>query len=255
MYVQVYKHARAGATDAQIAKELGAPSTDAFNRQCLLDDAVQNAVDAGRADKEQQDEELTSFHDYIHDRLPPKVAEIYDAIMTADRANNLTDRQQALLLLDQAGEPTKQRLFLHALHSCFVLRDACNLVGISVATAEKWARDDPYFAAMVAESQLAKKDFWESRLHRLGLDGNEKAIIHVNKTLNRDRGYGEKVEVTHSGEITNTTTVQHLFVLDDHLDKLSPACRLEILHVMEAAKNPPPIDVTPQLPAPRADNT
>lgn len=243
-YVTVYELARAGESKAGIANAVGAPSTREFELLVLRDGVLEDALKRGEAVRERETIEVKSYQEYIHDRLPPNAALVYEQLMAAE-SGDASARQQAILLLEQAGEETKQRLFIHALHNCFLLRDACRLVGITEGQARAWARNDEGFAALVTDGLSgAKKDFWEAQLIKLGLAGDAKAIIHANKTLNRDRGYGERVEVNHTGQIQNNVTV-NVFNLEDHLDKLSAGALQEILTLMEQAKNPVVIDALP----------
>ncbi len=50
---------------------------------------------------------------------------------------------------------------------------------------------------VVKQTHEAKKDLFESALVGLVKQGEPSAVVFANKTLNRDRGYNDKVEVTH----------------------------------------------------------
>jgi hypothetical protein len=60
---------------------------------------------------------------------------------------------------------------------------------------------DPEFAELVDEIHLHKKDFFESKLVELVQSGDSSATIFANKTMNRDRGYGDKTTIEHTGTV------------------------------------------------------
>jgi hypothetical protein len=68
-----------------------------------------------------------------------------------------------------------------------------------------------------------KKHFFENALIDLTIMRNPFAVVHVNKTLNRDMGYGEKIEVEH----THTHSMLPV-------EKFSMALRLQIEAEMKA---------------------
>ena len=58
----------------------------------------------------------------------------------------------------------------------------------------------PLFREAIEEAKTSIKDFGEAALYSLIRQGNPAAIIFFNKTINRDRGYIEKHEVSHSAD-------------------------------------------------------
>jgi hypothetical protein len=103
-------------------------------------------------------------------------------------------------LFRKSGLKIRQSLFVYALvASAFDLSKACAQIGISRDTLELWRRDDLSFQKVVMEINWHKKNFFESRLIELVEDRHPGAIVFVNKTLNADRGYGEKLTLEHTG--------------------------------------------------------
>ena len=76
---------------------------------------------------------------------------------------------------------------------------ACRQVGISRETHYKWVKEDPKYAKDVNDTKFDVKDFGEHLLLKQMKEGNGALIWNFNKTRNRDRGYGEKVELEHTG--------------------------------------------------------
>jgi hypothetical protein len=104
----------------------------------------------------------------------------------------------------------RQQLFIHALcHTGFDLSKACRMVGINRMLIEQWRRDAE-FLQLLEEVQFHKKNFFEKALIGLVAEGHPGAVVFVNRTLNADRGYSEKLEVNHSGSVGNQS-----FALDD----------------------------------------
>lgn len=104
------------------------------------------------------------------------------------------------------GKPIrlKQELFIHALtHSAFDLTSACRMIGINRNTVENW-RHDLEFLQLLEEVQFHKKNFFESRLIGLVAEGHPQAVIFVNRTINADRGYNEKLTLETANQTPNT---------------------------------------------------
>lgn len=84
---------------------------------------------------------------------------------------------------------------------------------MSKATLNHWIRDDPEFADLLDEIHWHKKNWVEQHLmHRLA-SGDSAATIFANRTLNRDRGYNDKIQLEHSGEVS----VHHQVIAVDDL--------------------------------------
>ena len=82
---------------------------------------------------------------------------------------------------------------------------ACKQVGISRKTHYQWLKKDPKYVEAVANAKLDTKDIGEHYLLKLMKEGNQAATIFFNKTQNKDRGYGDHVEMEHSGKVETNT--------------------------------------------------
>lgn len=101
-----------------------------------------------------------------------------------------------------------------------IVSTACNNTGTPRSTFYKWCNDDPEFKALVDDIQEVAIDYVESKLFEkiegVWIDSGKKqddeplvyktppsdtAIIFYLKTKAKKRGYVEKQEIKHSGEI------------------------------------------------------
>lgn len=104
----------------------------------------------------------------------------------------------------------KQFVELFRVNMCDISK-TCRQMNMSRTTFYNWKERDPQFAAALVEVRDEEKDWWESQLKILArgipilneqnqlVGWKEKpdtaAVIFGNKTINRDRGYGDKVDV------------------------------------------------------------
>lgn len=82
-----------------------------------------------------------------------------------------------------------------------VVTQAIKKVDINRATFYRWMQEDPEFALRVGEIQDITLDFAESQLFKQIKEGNTTATIFYLKTRGKNRGYIERQEIEHSGEI------------------------------------------------------
>lgn len=101
-------------------------------------------------------------------------------------------------------------LIAYANNMCDVSK-ACKAIKISRPTFYNWLKADRQFATDVNIVKQEEKDWWESQLKILArgipkVDANGRltgwtvqpdtaAVIFGNKTINRDRGYNEKLDI------------------------------------------------------------
>lgn len=98
-----------------------------------------------------------------------------------------------------AGNPatiSRKRTLLTALEKCFgIVTPACQMAGIHRDTHYVYMNEDPLYAQAVKDIAVAKKDFAEYQLFRLATQGVPQCVMEVNKKINRDRGYGDKLDI------------------------------------------------------------
>ena len=97
----------------------------------------------------------------------------------------------------------KKKLMVETLNNHLgMITAACRQVGIHRDTHYAWLKEDLNYKHWAEEAQLNLKDFGETALFKLIKEGNPMAVWNFNKTKNRDRGYGERLEIKHSGSMS-----------------------------------------------------
>ena len=71
---------------------------------------------------------------------------------------------------------------------------------IGSSTHYRWMDEDANYKEAVASIVNAKKDVVETALFELIKKGNSQAVIFAAKTLLRDKGYGESLDITSGNE-------------------------------------------------------
>ena len=97
----------------------------------------------------------------------------------------------------------KKSLFLDAFKlSSGNISDACTNIGITRQTYYDWKKDDPVFAAAALDVKSSCVDIAEGEMLKQIKQSNITAIIFYLKTQAKDRGYGDQIQVEHSGGVT-----------------------------------------------------
>ena len=183
-----------------------------------------------------------SLSDYVFKRLSPEAQKVWEEIQGGKSSSKQIDQ-----ILTGKTKQLRQELFIHALVcSSFDLSTACRRVGISRSLLEYWRVNDMEFRAMIDEIQWHKKNFFEKSLVQLVEVGHPGATMFVNRTINADRGYSEKMQVEHSGTVHHSVG----FDIDDlDLDIETRRKILEAVRKKKELKDRPPqpiIDITPE---------
>jgi hypothetical protein len=201
-YIDFYRLAESGLTLQQILKQAKV-SAGIFKRWKQSRPALQYALDLGwsKSDKKKR-ATSTTMQDYIYARLPSHLQELWIEVnRCASDSNGVTRLER---LFDEHGEAARKHLWLYAFtRSHFNPSQACKKVGISYNSLKKWIENDPDFASLVDEVHYHKKNFIESKLMELIEEKDTQAVLMANRSLNKDRGYGEKMEVEHSGKVAH----------------------------------------------------
>jgi len=175
-----------------------------------------------------------SLSAYVFKSLSTEAQETWQKISAPE-----TSIEQVQAIFSRKTKELRQQLFVHALvSSSFDLSSACRMVGMDRSGLEKW-KHDLHFLQLLEEVQWHKKNFFENSLIGLVEERHPGAVLFVNRTVNADRGYSEKIQVEHSGVIGAG------FSLED-LD-LDMATRRVILEAIRKKREKPvgqPIAVT-----------
>ena len=96
---------------------------------------------------------------------------------------------------------TKKALLESLEKSLGVVTTACKKVGIDRTTFYRYYKEDMEFKKQVDELSDVAIDFAESQLHKQIQSGNPTSTIFYLKTKAKKRGYVERQEIEHTGEV------------------------------------------------------
>lgn len=109
---------------------------------------------------------------------------------------------------NQYTQHSKKESMIKALESSLgVVTSAAKAVGMDQATHYKWLKLDPAYKERVEAIADIALDFAESKLHDNIGKGDTTATIFYLKTKGKKRGYIEKQEIDHSGEVGVTMKI------------------------------------------------
>jgi len=191
--IEGYNLAGSGLKESQIAQVLGIslPTFRVWEKKKL---PFGKAIKKGRKEYRDKTGKTLSYRDYIYKRLSVDLRKVWNRINKLDKKKSGLERIEAIL--DRKGKRVRQELFIYAwISGNFSISEALRKVNISRTTLERWKTQDPDFAKLIEEIHWHKKNFFEDHLCRLVAGGDSGAIIFVNKTYNRDRGYNEKFDI------------------------------------------------------------
>lgn len=198
--IDIYELAKAGHSNNQIRHTLGISQKtwEAWQRRrsvCYV---------LSRAKAARKNGAGGDLKKYILGRLPDELKRTWRLMMDVDRSDDGNAVHRLETLLQGHGKRGRQMLFLESLISTgFNVSSACKMVNVTRRTFESWLDNDHEFGDMVREVLEAKKDFFEAALIGRVAAGDTAAIVFANKSINKDRGYGQEVNVNHnvSGEV------------------------------------------------------
>lgn len=240
---RIYELRRQGLSMEKVAVALGVTVQTLRNWKRGKPE-VASAIQRGKADavKEKLPAALpppVDFTAYLYKQLPEHLQELWDEISKPETAPNAMARTEALLA--ENGEKARQYLFIHAFAmSNFSTSRAMRVTRISKSRLDRWIIADPEFAELMDEIHFHKKNFLEHQLLKLVQQGDTSATIFANKTLNRDRGFADKLELEVSGTIQHEHTVISVAQLDLPLET-----RRELLTALRASRASEAINITP----------
>lgn len=218
-YVQAYRLACKGLSIAEIAARMDMPE-DSLKQWIKNKPVLKWAIELAR-----EEESADNILDHVYGRLPKKYRALYESITDYERTTNGYERVRGMLAGE--GRTVKQHLFLFAIvKSNFSVSKALKIICVPRKEYQEWLLD-PDFQGMMENIQQEMKDFFESALIKAVRKGDTQAIIFANRTKNRDRGYGDKIEVEHTGRIEH----QHLIQVD--IEKLSIKAQKEVYAQLE----------------------
>lgn len=137
-------------------------------------------------------EQNNTLEKYILGNMSEEARAIWDDIkLTIEE-----DMPRTPSVMRHAGLKLKKEIFLQAMVTgSYNLSKACAVAGVAMEEYQQWNKKDHEFKKLVNEIHQHKKDFFESKLVDLCDAGHPSAIIFVNRTLNADRGYTERLQI------------------------------------------------------------
>ncbi len=185
------------------------------------------ALKEGRALRASQNTD--KLDEWIISKLTPQSREVWESLMFwqehRDAGEKLAGITKPLTLA------MKQRIFLYALiRGRFSVSAACSVTGIPRRTVDSW-KIQGKFKDLFDEVMTMQNDFIEEALMDLVAMRDTGAVIFASRTKNKERGYGDKLEINQN--ISGTINVQHAFKLDKLMGMLSVRCRAELVEAMD----------------------
>ncbi len=150
-----------------------------------------------------------AYHKYVFQLLPKNLKKVWRRLKRYTSAHDRRERVE--LMFAKKGEAVRKHLFIHAMTvTNFNITKACKLLNVNKAMYDGWIDSDPEFIKLVDEMKFHQKNFYQSKLIEACESGETSAIIFANRTFNADIGYGNKLEVSHSGSIEH----KHVYDLE-----------------------------------------
>jgi hypothetical protein len=194
MLVHIYRYAKAGMSEIAMYKALGVSRRLWHLWWTEKHPEIKEVIELAHSEGGE------TLVDYLFRRLSPEVRDVWARItMLEKEPNGIVKIEQ---ILSDHGVGVRQQLFLHALmSSAYSPSWACAKVNIDKSTFRDWKDKDPRFAEMVNDVEWHKKNFFEECLVDLVASHDTAAVLFANKTVNRDRGFGQHVQHEVSGQV------------------------------------------------------
>jgi len=174
--------------------------------------AFANALTAGKKKpRNGNTSHIDQLREFVHGRLPEDLKPVWSEMMDSEeRGDVLPEKRLAALIGTRAdAQEARQTLWLYAWFECnFNQSEASRRVGTDYHVVQHIWKKQPKFMALFNEMNRIKGDFFEGSLVKGVRDGNPFLIAFANKTFNRDRGYGESIDVNVNGTIEHTHVVK-----------------------------------------------
>lgn len=205
---QAYQASLVSTSDKEIAVNMGI-SEAKLKAWKLEYPAVYRAIIAARSSTAANGATAMAMTQHISNSLPPELKKLWEEL----NGDDVTAKEAVMFNMATRGDYDKQRLLVHALAvTRFDLTKCCQMLDIPKAKLDTWIKNDPRFVQLYEEIHFQKQNFLESALMKKVANGDTKAIIFANQTLNRDRGYGQTVKV--EGTVNHVHAVIDVTKLD-----------------------------------------
>jgi len=174
--------------------------------------AFANALTAGKKKpRNGNTSHIDQLREFVHGRLPDDLKPVWSEMMDSDEHGSVLPEKRlaALIGTTKDAKKARQTLWFYAWFECnFNQSEACRRIGIQYSIVQHVWKKEAAFIALFNAMNKIKGDYFEGALVKGVRDGNPYLIAFANKTFNKDRGYGESVDVNVSGNIEHTHVVK-----------------------------------------------
>lgn len=230
--VDVFIAARAGTPQEKIAASLGV-SVSTWQVWKRKHPGLRYALEMAEKCRTGNDGE-ESFTSYIEGHLSAPLRGLWKKISFWDGETTGKGAEMIQVILGRQTKAVRQQLWVHAyMMNGFNASKACRMVGIAHGTLREWSETDPNFPRLLEELKWHKQNWVEEALMDLIALRKPEAVIFANRTLNRDRGYGDKLTI--DGEVRHQH--HHTFSIDEL--NLPLETRKAVLEAIRAARAKP----------------
>lgn len=155
-----------------------------------------------------------TLSDWVYGQLAPEMQEVWDELKSYQKRRACRDKVKAMF--DKRGQAVRKQMFLHALVTKkFNMSAALQMCCLSKRELDLWINEDDRFAELIKEMEWHLNNFYESKLVELVKEKDTAAVLMVNKSRNKDRGYAERMEVEHKGKIVHDHRHKHMVCIDE----------------------------------------
>jgi hypothetical protein len=223
MAIDAYALAYKGLSQAKMARVLGVSEVSLVYWQ-KRHKLFRYALKRGKVDRNAPSG-VNDFKEYVVGHLSPETRKLWDRINLWSESTSGPEKSRAFLA--NTSQQVRQSLWIHAYMACsFNASKACRMIGVGRDIVDKWMQNTIGFKKMIDEVKWHRNNYFEEALVDLVAKRDTGAVIFANRTQNKDRGYGDELEVKHSGQINHA----HIHALADL--PLSLECRREIREAM-----------------------
>lgn len=110
-------------------------------------------------------------------------------------------------MVKQRTEHRKELMIKALTKSLGNITIACKAVGVERCTHYEWLKKDPEYKRLADELPDIEIDFYESALRKLIHEGSPAATIFALKAKGKKRGWIEKQEISHVGDLDSNVSI------------------------------------------------
>lgn len=161
---------------------------------------------AARAGAVAEADDSKAFARYVFRQLPPDMQVLWSLAVGDDEMAPI-DYSVSAGIISNATDYQRKYMYAHAMASTGWNKNlSMQVCGISFAELQRWQSTDEDFLNLMYQLEHFRKNYFEQQLQNLVARQDPASVMFVNKCINRDRGYGEQVNVKHTGTVTQDHT-------------------------------------------------